>query len=179
MRKLALISGQREPFTGRELRKYLEEKHGAVYLRQPGTSHISMRLDNGQRVGCPPPSDPVEASLTRAIARAVGMTYPQIRADIGYPIVNKGKPRFKPVEDKPKPVGKPTVRRVLAEVQAALEYIDAETRQGDRDPAILRKAHEALCGARTELTGFRTHMDMIRQLAEDQPEGPGHETGER
>lgn len=153
-----------EPFRGRVLYDYLTRKQGARVTRQPGTSHISADLPNGRRVGMAPPSDQVTKSLMRQIAGQLDMTYPELRADMGYPIVERNKPRGK-VERQERAVGKSTALATLNDLIDTAEIIKGLIYYGDRDPTTYARVHDAAYGALQELNHVRSTDALLRQVA--------------
>lgn len=149
-----------EPYNGRTLRRYLEDKHGATFDRQNG-SHVHLRLPDGQRVGVLAPSDRITSSLAREIARKLSLTYPDYRAEIGYPIQQRRKGR-NITTDRANPVGRNDVIRLLTEIRHELDIIESDISSGDRDPSIYRRAHESLVAGKAEITSFRIEQHVIR-----------------
>jgi hypothetical protein len=153
-----------EAFRGRTLYTYLINKKSARLVRQPGTSHIRVELPNGQRCGAVPPSDLVTKALMRKIAEALGMTYPELRADMGLPVIDKGKPRGK-IEVSERVVGKSTALHTLNELIDLAETIKGVIYYGDRDPAIYARVHDSAFVAYQELNYVTSTDALLRQVA--------------
>lgn len=153
-----------EAFRGRTLYEYLVNKKDARIVRQPGTSHIRVELPNGQRCGAVPPSDLVTKALMRKIAEALGMTYPELRADMGRPVIDKGKPRGK-VETPERIVGKATALSALNDLIDLAEVLKGVIYYGQRDPAIYARVHDAAFVAHQELNYVRSTDRLLRQVA--------------
>ena len=142
------------PFNGRELSDYLVKKHGAVHIRTTG-SHFHFRLPNGREVGSVKATQLVTARHARQVAEILGMSYRDLRADIGHPIIETGAIKHKPVKKVEKrAVTKPQVLRLIANIRADLD--DAQrSLAGDRDPSVYERVFNALQPAATCATRAR------------------------
>jgi hypothetical protein len=137
------VSGEIEPYDFRALTAYLESK-GARRDRQTG-DHIHFHLPNGKRVGSGV-AGKVTSALARQNARALGITYRQMRKEIGHPIVDAGRSRYKPAPIKRRPSGA-TKRQVLDRFDAAvgdLQRARAAVACGQRGQAVYDRVFGAL-----------------------------------
>jgi len=151
-----------EAFTGPELSGYIAREHGGVVAAQRG-SHITYRLPDGREVGSLL-SGYVPSVMARVVAKKLGMTYPELRAALGHPVLKRGRPRRQRVEPtSPPPITKADVIGALDDLQAEVGDLNA-IKFGQRDPAFYRKAYETLIAARRELER------MPRPLATWKPE---------
>lgn len=161
-----------EPFNGLVLMKYFQRHHGAEFLRQSASSHSRWRL----RPDCPcgkhgpdnitlvPPSDPVFKRHMIDLSRKIGMSYPEFRAALGYPIpVHKGKV-YKPVARQQ--IGRGAVLTAAHNLRSALADIESEIKQGDRDPSVYEKAWETIVEAQLALEKWRDHFATMHEMAE-------------
>jgi len=125
------------------------ERLGGVLDRQTG-SHLHYRLPNGVRVGSLIHGDCPQA-LIRGNAEAMGITYRELRARLGRPLVNASRPRRSQAQ---------VERRTGFTKAETLEAIDAAIRtladlrafvgQGQRDGAVYQRSYEAALCARRE-----------------------------
>lgn len=146
-----------EPFDGQHLTRWLEAA-GAKFIRQSG-SHVHYDL-NGIRVGSVS-AGPVPCSLTRDMARRLGLTYPELRSRLGFPVVQRNGAASRP---------QPTVRRPAERARYSKgDAITAIEQAGAR----LRSLHEALrCGVRDaavyeEVVGSISDMNPSLRRMED------------
>lgn len=161
-RRVGNIQGHGESFNGRVLREYLEKKQSAKLLRQNGTSHSQYLLPSGRVAKCAPDSDPVSKAMMRWNAEALGMSYGELRADMGIPVPNRGKSRFKPAPPPEKVIGRMTVIHKLNDIIAEAERLKGMLMERDRDPAVVRRVYEAACGAEREINHYRATEQIIR-----------------
>lgn len=157
-----------EPFTGADLAAFLRDK-GAEPVNQRGT-HIKWRFPNGQTVPMVPESAQATNLVARAIAKACGMTYPELRSALKRPIPVRNKGRFEPSKPPEKRIGKRTVLRAIDDLRYELDEIEQEIRQGDRDASVYERAHTAVVAAIAEAANFRVTNNLIRSIG-DAPTG--------
>lgn len=83
-----------EPYTARELHDYLVERGGRP-VSQSG-SHVTLVMPDGAEVGCSQPAgrqQVVGTVLAQRIARTLGMTLGELRAELGHhPTPRRPKP---------------------------------------------------------------------------------------
>lgn len=138
------------PFRGRELRTYLESKHGAEFVRQTG-SHVFLRLPNGAIVRAPDTTDVVTVLALRENARVLNMSYPDLMADMGYPVGNAGRIK-RGLTKKPAPdrsVGKGEVIRLIDDLASHVDRQRSSCAAGIRDKAFYRRVYDALVPVRS------------------------------
>jgi hypothetical protein len=150
-----------EPFDGRTLRKYLEKRHDAKFLRQTG-SHGRMKLPNGLTVPMVAERTAVTNVVMRKVMEALDMTHRELREDMGFPLTvrRKGRARTQPAKTLP---SRKDVIGAIADIRRELAQIEEEVCRGHRDPDAYRRAFEALSAARAEAAGYRTGDQFIRE----------------
>lgn len=138
-----------EPFQGKTLSAYIEAK-GGEHLRTTG-SHILFEMPS--RLGSVKPDQWVTRSHAADIARRLGMSYRDFRADIGHPITASGsRPRHKaPPKAAKTDASKGQVLRTIAEVREMLNELDSSLRNGQRDPSVYAQAFGSLKKCRAAL----------------------------
>lgn len=147
MNRVAGAVGEVEPYTARELTTFLQSL-GCTVVRQSG-SHIFMRTKTGERVGSAG-QGAITSALARQNARALGMSYPEFREAIGYPVVKSGKTskgKARDLRSSPMP-SKSATRAVISECRSALDALDRATFSGQRDSAFYGRILPHLSQAR-------------------------------
>jgi hypothetical protein len=137
-----------EPFDAHALVAYYVDKHGAKFESQSG-SHQFWRTASGVRVGAAVGAgNKVTTPHMKATARLLGMTYAQLRQDIGHPLTTAGKPKAKAAKQAPPPKGRSATAREMAEVASTARRIEMELRSGaPRDPAFYKPIADAAARA--------------------------------
>lgn len=144
------MSGGKEPFTGAELRRFFERRYSAKSLRQTG-SHLSMELPDGRVLRCTDDKGTVTKVLMQWNAKVLGVSYAELRAQLA-PIQNKNKPRFRPRTHPPaRPVSRKDALSCLDELIGDARQIKHQICNGDRDPSVYRRIHDAARSARGSL----------------------------
>lgn len=132
-----------EPYDGKRLTAYLEAK-GAKFVRQTG-SHLHFEMPNGARVGSLI-HGAVPSVMARGTATALGIPYKQMRAELGFPIVDTGRSRAKPTV-KVQRISGPTKAQVLKRLDAAIADLSAvreSLRCGQKSQAIYDRTYAAI-----------------------------------
>lgn len=132
------------PFHGRELSEYIVKVHGGVHTRTTG-SHKFFRLPNGGEVGSVKDTQIVTARHARNVADILGMTYRELREDIGFPVPKAGgalkhKPRARTEK---RTVTKGQVTRVATGMRDDITDL-LKSLAGDRDPQVYADLFESL-----------------------------------
>lgn len=136
-----------EPFGFDVVTAYLERK-GCTFLRQSG-SHVHYRTPNGALAGSGIIGHgDVTTSLMRKNAAALGMSYSELRADMGYPVTRSGKARHKPQRDQ-------QVRSVTK--KQCVERIDAVL-------ADLREARDGIAAGRRDQSAYDRMFEAIADM---------------
>lgn len=131
---------------------WLVRECGAVFDRQTG-DHVHYKLPSGQRVGTLTGPQKVPTLLARSNAEALDISLADLRAALGYPNVNAGKPKRKATQTKKpdRPVTKNEALRVLDDTMTVVSALADDIRCGQRDPSVYKRIHIACCDARQTL----------------------------
>lgn len=153
------------PVPARELLDYLRGR-GATVVGVNG-SHARVRLPNDAVVTVVVTQDHASALVLRGVANGLGVTYKALRADLGYPIQDKGKPRASCAAATPttKTASKADVRRTAAALREELRHIETDALGRDRDPSVYARAHRTMLAALKALGGYRSADAALRRIA--------------
>ena len=130
-----------EAFPVTDLYRYYESID-AKFVRQVG-SHQQWALPSGVTLPAPD-NDMVTSRMMRLVAMKLGMSYPELRAAVGHPIVKAGKvskgatQANRPVA---RQVSKGDALRALDELGHEVKALRSEVTQGVRDPSFYRKQY--------------------------------------
>jgi len=133
-----------EPYDAKEFGVYLTRAHGARLVQQNG-SHLRARLDNGVEVPLPLKGY-VPRLLAKTVAARLGISYHDLRAGLGHPIVNGHRSRGVPHPTRP-PIAHATKDQILdllAETRRSLIDLERWVRSGQHDPALYDRLYAAL-----------------------------------
>lgn len=160
------------PVSWKELRDWLYDERDADFVRQSGSTHVRLRLPNGQAFNIVSEQQHVSFVVMRDVLKALNyqidpsdplyMRMPDLLKELGYAIVQKNKGRVTPTVKKPKRHGKGDVRRLLEQVRFKVNSLEQEIER-DRDASVYDRLCGALLGADAELTGYFHEDAVIRQ----------------
>lgn len=143
------MSHHTEPFTGAELRKFLEDNFEARKIRHVG-SHVAMELPDGRILRCMDDKSTVTKALMRWNAKVLGVPYTELRRRIA-PIQNRGKPRCQTTPKRQRTVSKREAISSIEDLIGDAQNLKQEIYSGDRDPVVYRRIHDAARSARRSL----------------------------
>lgn len=131
-----------EPFTGKDIESWLIAR-GARRVQSGGSPSFEVAPGQFVRVN----HGTTKTPAAKRIAAATGLSYAELRAEMGHPIVAGHRPR----RGLSKPVAagftKRDVTARVAELRRMLSEVDALVKPGIRDAAFYRDAHERLAAA--------------------------------
>lgn len=143
-----------EPYTGREINKWMVDRYRPSQLPTGDGSSRLYELPSGDTVLIPGPSSerfPVSTYMAKQIARSLGMSFDEFRQAIGYPVVKHGHSSRKPVKVEKRGCTRTEVLGLAADVRASIAELEATLRSGaPRDSAFYLDLHARLLVALAE-----------------------------
>jgi hypothetical protein len=144
------VSHNLEPFTGRELAKVVERR-GGVPCEQRGGATTTFVMPTGAEVKVPLAAKSIPTMYLKKVAAGMGLTYAEVRSDLGRPVVQASRPR--PVVEKRRTgASKADVQAAIATARRSLSEVEQAIKPGVRDSAFYGRVLEELGGATRSAT---------------------------
>lgn len=155
-----------EPFTSEVLIDYYTKKLGAVFDRQKG-SHTMWRLPDGRIVAALVNGKSVVPQvMMRQIAGVLGVTYGELRSELGYPLIKSGKvKKGQGRRELPqRQTSKSDAKRAISDLAADVDALRKFAEQGVRDPFAYAEVVGACRASRERL---RSRLGRVGGVFDD------------
>jgi len=141
-----------EPYNARALIKLITECGGKMRAASGGNRCV-FDLPNENVATCPSMKAPtVTTPMAKHVAQSLGMTYAELREQVGYPVGNGHKPKQHAMKRlQGAAFSKRDVKNRITETHALLSEVDQAIRSGLRDPDFYKRVHERLVHAQADV----------------------------